>query len=498
MKYLIPSPTSFVAGSSNNKIGSETLTLINPSTLEEIAKVQVSDEDTLCLSIDSAERAQRVWMKKSPADRVQVLEKFSSLVDRDSKYLAWIDSISVGRPIRHTIPEYRNLSRYVRYWSGMLNSGAIHRGDNLSVIPSHLTYTTREPLGIIASIQPWNGPAPSFIEAVSPILACGNAAIIKPSEISPLSALHMAKLFMEAGAPAGLVNVLTGDGSIGEKIIEMESIKGIVFTGSVSTGKKVGALSGAHLKKVVLELGGKSPNIVFPDSDLREAAKSSLWGIFYNSGQVCCAGTRVLVSRSIVREFLRMLAHLAKQIKVGDALDARNHMGPVASHKQFMRVTSYLDFAKSSGISSLYSDGEISKTLPSIGYYVPPTILCDVDIDSPLAQEEIFGPIVSVITFDTDEEAITLANNTKYGLAAKIWTKDLNRMLYLANEIKAGSIWGNSAWISHPALPFGGFKSSGIGSVNGIGSIEAFTQIKTIGIRHSKDPTTLPYWQDIS
>jgi len=498
MKFEIPEAAPFIAGSVHLDNSAELISLINPSTQTEFAKYQATTEAGIDLALNSAIDAQRLWIGLSINERVDVLEKFAALVDRDSDVIAVYDSISVGRPVRHTTNECAHLSSFVRYWAGLLRSGSIQRGDRFSVIPNHLTYTSREALGIVASIQPWNGPSASFIEGVSPILACGNAVLIKPSELSPLSALHMAKLMIEAGAPPGLVNVLPGYGNIGARLIELDPVKGVAFTGSVTTGRLVGELAGKHLKKATLELGGKSPNIVFADANLREAAIGSLWGIFYNTGQLCCAGTRILVERSVAPAFIEELKRLAARIVVGDALDPKTHMGPVASAKQFATINSFIEIAKSNSALFECGGGEDWQSLPKNGFFISPTVLSNVSADSPLVQEEIFGPVVSIIIFDNDDEALALANNTKYGLAAKIWTTNVNRMLSLAEKIEAGSIWGNSAWIGHPALPFGGFKSSGIGSTNGIGSIEAFTQHKTVAIRHSQAIEDLPQWADIS
>ncbi len=487
----------FIAGSQFWDESAEIIALINPSTGKEFTKYQATTDAGLDLAISSALEAQHAWMKYPLNDRVNVLEKFANFVDRDSDILANYDSISVGRPIRHTSQECSSLSDIIRFWAALLRSGAIQRGDRFSVIPGHLTFTSREPLGIVVSIQPWNGPSASFIEGVSPIIACGNSALVKPSELSPLAALHMAQLIMQAGAPSGLVNVLPGYGDVGAKLIELDPVKGVGFTGSVATGRKVGALAGKHLKKVTLELGGKSPNIVFADANLQEAAAGSLWGIFYNTGQLCCAGTRILVERRMIRNFIKELKQKAERIVVGNALDPKTHMGPVASANQWAIVNSFIDIAKSDSIQFECGGYQDQRKLPKEGFFIAPTIISNIGSDSPLVQEEIFGPVVSIIPFDSDEEALKLANDTKYGLAAKIWTSSVTRMLSFAEGIEAGSIWGNSPWIGHPALPFGGFKSSGVGSVNGIGSIESFTQHKSFAIRHSMTSEDLPKWADI-
>lgn len=485
---------SFVAGELLAGRDSESITLINPSTEEALCRYHVAEFDHVELAVDSAVDGQKAWAKMPLYSRVEVMESFAEKVQKDAQLLAYFDSVSVGRPIRHTSIECAQLPEVVKFWSGVMRSGSIGKGERYSVLDNHLTFTSREPLGVVASIQPWNGPAASFIEGVSSIVACGNSVIVKPSEISPLSALHMAKLFLQSGAPKGLVNVLLGRGDIGAELIKAEKVRGIGFTGSVNSGRAVGSLAGQHIKKVVLELGGKSPNIVFSDANMEQAVLGSLWGIFYNTGQLCCAGTRILVERSAIDDFVKAIKPKISRINVGNALDPKTHMGPVASSKQFDTVNSYLELAKRNRANFVCGNGPVPNEAPGAGYFFAPTVLTEVEPDSPIFQEEIFGPVVSVVPFDSVEEAISLANETKYGLAAKIWTRDLQKMLLVSESLQVGSVWGNSPWVGHPVLPFGGFKSSGVGSVNGIGSIEAFTQLKTVAIRYSEDWSSLPRW----
>jgi len=486
---------SFIAGNFVPAENSETITLVDPSTEKELCLYNAAELCQVALAIDSALEGQKSWIKMPLRSRVEILGRFAQLVERDAHLLATFDSKSVGRPIRHTNSECAHLSEFVKFWCGLMRSGSISRGDRYSVIEHHLTFTSREPLGVVASIQPWNGPAASFIEGVSAILACGNSVIVKPSEISPLSALHMAQLFMESGAPKGLVNVLLGRGDIGSELVKADNVHGIGFTGSVNSGRAVGSLAGQYIKKVVLELGGKSPNIVFSDADMEQAVEGSLWGVFYNTGQLCCAGTRILVERSSFDRFVNAIKTKVSKINVGHALDPNTHMGPVASYKQFQTVSSYLNIAKSSRANFVCGNDESSTRIPEAGYFFTPTVLTDVEKESPLFQEEIFGPVVSILPFDTVEEAVELANGTKYGLAAKVWTKELQKMLHVSEHLEVGSVWGNSPWVGHPVLPFGGFKSSGVGSVNGIGSIEAFTQLKTVAIRYDDKWSSFPSWQ---
>lgn len=382
----------FVNGESVTAGKSDFLKLVNPSTREVFCEVAVSSEEAIKSAVDSAAEAQKKWVRLEPPARAEVLERFAVSIENSASELAMLDALSVGRPVKSTTEETRGLAAIPRYWANLMTAGLLGRGDLLPVIPEHLTFTKREPLGVVAVLQPWNGPAASFVEGASAVVSCGNSVVVKPSEISPLSALHLAQLFVQSGGPAGLVNVLPGAGEVGQQLIRQQLVRGVSFTGSVETGRKVAALAGEGLKKVTLELGGKSPNIVFADADLSAAVSGSVWGIFYNSGQVCCAGTRILVQRPIVQEFKERLFDLTSRIRVGNATDSDVQMGPVASEQQFNRVNSYIDMARGEQAELLLGGAQTSSTLEKDGLFVRPTIVANIAADSKILHEEILAP----------------------------------------------------------------------------------------------------------
>jgi acyl-CoA reductase-like NAD-dependent aldehyde dehydrogenase len=381
----------------------------------------------------------------------------------------------------------------MRYWAGMTDKVL---GHEVPVVPGHLSYVKRDPLGVVGVITPWNGPISSFTNRVSAAIACGNAVVVKPSEFSPLSALRMAELATEAGIPAGLINVVTGDGRTGAMLTEHPEVEGVSFTGSVATGRRVAAAAGASLKKTVLELGGKSPSIVFADADLDDALRGSLWGVFHNSGQACVASTRLLVQESIADEFVARVVQRAGRVRVGDPRTDGVHLGPVVSRRQYDLVTSYLRAGRDEGATLAVGGGRPSGHRDGPGFFVEPTVFTNVTSGMRIAQEEIFGPVLSVLTFATEQDAVALANDVEYGLSASIWTSDVGRMLRLAEALRAGTIWGNTARLLHPALPFGGFRSSGVGNASGEGAVEGNTRLKRVSIRYGADTAT-PGWADV-
>jgi acyl-CoA reductase-like NAD-dependent aldehyde dehydrogenase len=380
----------------------------------------------------------------------------------------------------------------IRYWAGHVDRML---GDQIPAVPGHLSYTVREPLGVIGVILPWNGPLGSFCSRVAPALACGNAVVVKPSEWSPQSALRLASLLSEAGAPDGLVNVVPGAGATGAALTAHPGVHGITFTGSVPTGRAIARSAADTFKKVVLEMGGKSPNIVFDDADLDAALKGSVWGIFNNAGQVCVAGTRLLVQTSIASQFLERLQASAERVRVGDPTAATTQMGPLCCQQQFDRVTGYLDVARDEGARVLTGGATPQGTDPH-GLFLQPTILTEIRSEMRVAREEIFGPILSVLTFDDEEHAVALANDTPYGLSANIWTRDNGRMLRMAQRVEAGTIWGNTMRLHHPALAFGGFKQSGLGGAYADGAIEGSTRLRRVSIRFD-DSVRAPGWDDL-
>ena len=470
----------YVAGTRARAGGRETFSLVNPADGQVFAEVAASDEAQVDDAVAAAQVAQRAWWRLAPEKRGELLTRWGELVLREADALAELDTQSMGKPLRETRREAPSIANRIRYWAGMADKIT---GRQLPIAPGHLTFTVREPLGVVGVIVPWNGPMGMFIGRVSVALACGNGVVGKPSEITPLSAIRIAELTAEAGMPEGLVSVVTGDGKIGALLAGHPAIKGLQFTGSVETGRKVATLAAATFKQVVLELGGKAPSIVFRDADLDAVARGTAWGIFSNSGQACVATSRLVVERSIADELLDRLGSVARVLRVGDPYDPETQLGPLASERQFERVRDYLELAKSEATTL------VGGTAHGPGYYVDPTIVVDVDPRGRLGQEEIFGPVLSVFPFDDEEEALELANGVSFGLSANIWTLDVGRMLRIADALNVGTIWGNTARLLHPGLPFGGFKDSGVGNASGEGALEGNTRLKRVSILYGNDTT---------
>ena len=470
----------------------ETRDLVNPANGEHVVTVIESDEVDVDRAVQSAIEAQRVWVSWNPSARVEVLLRWADLVHAHRDELGMLDTTNMGRVLKEAVDDATAAPRMIRYWAGYIERMV---GSQIPAVPGYLSYTVREPLGVIAVIVPWNGPLGSFCSRVAPALACGNAAVVKPSEWSPQSALLLASLLSEAGAPDGLVTVVPGGGSTGAALTAHPGVHGITFTGSVPTGRAIARTAADTFKRVVLEMGGKSPNIIFDDADLDAALRGAIWGIFNNAGQVCVAGTRLLIHAPIADNFVERLRVAAEHVRVGDPTAATTHMGPLCCQQQFDRVATYLDLARDEGARVLTGGGPPPDSHPQ-GLFLQPTILTNVRSDMRVGREEIFGPVVSVFTFDDEEQALALANDTQYGLSANIWTRDNGRMLRMAQRIEAGTIWGNTMRLHHPALPFGGFKESGLGGAYADGAIEGSTRLRRVSIRFD-DSARSPGWDDL-
>jgi acyl-CoA reductase-like NAD-dependent aldehyde dehydrogenase len=395
--------------------------------------------------------------------------------------VAELDVRDVGKVRADAIGELYGAARAARYWSGSVERLV---GYTIPTQPGHLSYTTREPLGVVGVILPWNGPAVMMVARIAPALACGNAVVVKPSEYSPLSAPRIAELGHEAGMPAGLINVIPGDGMTGALLAEHPDVNGVSFTGSVTTGRKVAQAAVGHFAKPLLELGGKAPNIVFPDADLDAAVRGSTWGIFHGAGQICVASSRLLVHDSVADQVVDALARQTRRIRVGDPMSANTHVGPLVSQQQYDRVSGYIDSGREEGATLLVGGGAPADANPA-GFFVEPTVFTAVNAGMKIAKEEIFGPVLSVFTFSTEDEAIELANSLEYGLSANVWTSNIDRALGVAAQIDAGMVWVNSARVMDPSLPFGGTKESGIGNANGLEVLEELTQTKRVSVNYA-------------
>ncbi len=467
--------------------GDGVFTSIDPATEDVLAEVMRSSSDQVDEAVRAAAGAQRTWAALAPEARGRVLWRWNELILETRDELAGLDSLDIGRPIRDARNDPATAARAARYWAGMAEQ---IRGEQLPTAPGHLSYTVREPIGVIGVVLPWNGPMLSLCNRVSPALACGNGVVVKPSEWSPLSAGRLAELGVEAGMPPGLFNVVHGDGRVGAYVVEHPGVGAVSFTGSPATGRAIARAAAG--KTLTLEQGGKSPNVVFADADLDAAVEAAVWGVFANSGQVCCAGTRLLVERSVAAEFVDRVVERAAGLRVGDPRDEQTQLGPVASRMQYDRVRGFLDRAVDGGGRIALGGGRPAGT-GDRGYYVEPTVVCDAPRDADVVRHEIFGPVLTVQTFEREGEAVELANDTAYGLAANIWTENSGRMLRVAAGLEAGTIWGNTSRVMDPALPFGGFKDSGLGNAYGDGGIAGSTRLKRVSVRYEPS-APMPRW----
>jgi aldehyde dehydrogenase (NAD+) len=355
-------------------------------------------------------------------------------------------------------------------------------GETIPVKGNHLTYTLREPVGVVAAIVPWNFPLLLAAWKIAPALACGNTVIVKPASQTPLTALALGEIAIEAGLPAGVLNVLTGPGAeLGQAIVEHPGIDKIAFTGDTSTGKGIMRGAAGTLKRITLELGGKSPNIVFADADIEAAIRGATIGIFYGKGEVCAAGSRLLVDRSIKTEFIDKLAARARKMTAGDPMDPKTRFGALSSKKQLDTVLGYIDSGKREG-ATLVAGGARTDIGTGKGYFVQPTIFTDVRPDMTIAREEIFGPVLASIEFSDVDEAIARANDSGYGLAAGVWTRDIKKAHYVARKLQAGTVWINTYNVYDTAAPFGGYKQSGFGREMSAHALEHYTQVKSVWV----------------
>lgn len=457
----------------------EALDAINPSTGEIIATVAAGGAADVDAAVIAARAAldRPNWSGISPHERTRYLLKIADLVERDAEELAFIESLNNGMPLMHARRSVVNVVDTFRYCAGW--STKIF-GDTNPSAADLFSFTLREPIGVCGQIIPWNAPLVMAAWKIAPALACGNTTILKPAEQTPLSALRLGALILEAGLPEGVVNIVTGFGATaGAAIAEHPDIDKVAFTGSTAIGKRILSQSTGNLKRVTLELGGKSPNIIFADANLDEAIPASAAAFCYHAGQVCMAGTRIFVQEQIYDQVLDALKARLAAIKVGDPFDAETTMGPLISQTQFDRVKSYIDLGEQGGacrhsVQMASRDG---------GFFMAPTLFSDVRNDMRIAREEIFGPVAAVIPFKNENDAVLQGNDTSYGLAAAVWTQDIRRAHRTARALKAGTVWVNTYYAVDSAVPFGGYKQSGIGREMGSHSIEMYTQSKSIFVK---------------
>jgi len=454
----------------------KTFAAINPATEEIIGYAAEGAREDVDAAVVAARQAfeNPNWSGIDPHQRGLYLLKIADLVERHSEELAYIETLNNGTPISFTRGAVADVARVFRYYAGWPTK---LYGETNPSSPSVFNFTLREPLGVCGQIIPWNGPLSMAAWKIAPALACGNTTILKPAEQTPLSAIRLGELILEAGLPPGVVNIVTGFGeTAGAAIAAHPGIDKVAFTGSTDVGKMILRASTGNLKRVTLELGGKSPNVIFADADIEKALNASVGAFCFLSGQVCVAGTRVFVQHAIYEKFAEELTKRAAQFPVGDPFEAQTMMGPLVSREQFDRVRGYFDVGLKDG-AQLKTGG---KRKGDKGFFVEPTVFGAVNNTMRIAREEIFGPVAAVIPFKDEDDAVLQANDTQYGLAAAVWTRDVSRAHRVGRALKAGTVWVNTYMQVDPISPFGGYKQSGIGRELGVHSIDAYTQIKSI------------------
>ena len=471
----------FINGEWRDAAGRQTIDVVNPATEEIIAKVASAEQS----DVDAAAAAARAaldgpWGKLSARERGRLVWKIGERLMERADEIARLETLHNGKPIFESrqieVPAAAECFQYYAGWADKIH------GETVPVKGNFLTYTLREPVGVVAAIVPWNFPLLLTSWKVAPALACGNTVIIKPASQTPLTALALAEVAQEAGLPPGVLNVITGPGSkVGQMIVEHPGIDKIAFTGDTSTGKGIMKGSADTLKRITLELGGKSPNIVFPDADLDAALRGATTGIFYGKGEVCAAGSRLLVDKSIKNEFLEKVAARAKKMAPGDPMDPKTRLGAISSKKQLENDLRYIELAKKEG-AHLVAGGSRADIGTGKGYFLQPTVFDGVTPEMTIAREEIFGPVLAAIEFGDVDEAIARANDSNYGLAAAVWTKDIKKAHYVARKLQAGTVWINTYNVYDTAAPFGGYKQSGFGREMSMHALEHYTQVKSVWV----------------
>ncbi len=447
----------------------ETLRVIEPATEQLIEEVPSGGPEAIDAAVDAARRAFPAWRAVAPADRARLLRRIADLVDEHREELARLEARNAGKPIADARGEMGMVADVFRYYAGAPERP---NGETIPVAGGQ-AFTVREPLGVVGLITPWNFPLAIAAWKMGPALAAGNTLVLKPAELTPLTALRFERLALEAGLPPGVVNVVAGPGeTAGARLVEHPGVAKIAFTGSTAVGTTIAARAAATLKRVTLELGGKSANVVFADADVEAAAAAAPAAVFGNAGQDCCARSRILVERPVLGDFLAALEPAVAAVRVGDPLDEATQMGPLISAAHRERVASYVGDDAPVAIRGRAPDGP--------GFWFAPAVLCPVDPDDRAAREEIFGPVACVIPFDGEAEAVALANDTTYGLSGSIWTRDGARALRVARAIDTGVLSINSNTSVRVSTPFGGVKRSGYGRELGPRALEAYSEVKSI------------------
>lgn len=471
----------YMAGDQVDAASGEHFESFNPFTGMPWALIPRGGAEDVERAVAAAKAAFQMWRKVTPTERGHLLRRLGDLIARDADKLAATEVRDNGKLIAEMGMQLKYVPQWYYYFGGLADKveGAVIPIDK----PDTFNFTRKEPLGVVGCITPWNSPLMLAAWKLAPALAAGNTVVLKPSEFTSASALEFAELFKEAGFPDGVINVVTGFGKeAGEALINHPDVAKIAFTGGEATGRHVYKSAADTFKKVSLELGGKSPNIVFDDADLDNAVKGAISGIFAATGQTCIAGSRLLVHDKIHNEFVDKVVAMAETARMGDPMSVETQVGPVTTHPQYEKVLGYLDVAKGEGAECVLGGAKAERPECGDGWFVEPTIFTNVKNDMRIAQEEVFGPVLSVIPFKDEEEAIAIGNDVAYGLAAGVWTQNIRRALVMSEELQAGTVWVNTYRAVSYMSPFGGYKKSGLGRESGQEAINEYLQTKSVWI----------------
>src|SRR5881296_1320980 len=460
----------------------KTTSILDPSNNQPIAEVERGNKDDARAAVDAARQALQSadWREIDPSKRGRMLYKMANLVRENSDELAKLETLNVGKPLRESKGDVAWAARTFEYFAGLADK---IEGETIPVPPKRLNYTLREPLGVTVHIVPWNYPVALASRSLAPALAAGNTVVMKPSELTPLTALKLGELAVKAGVPKGVVNVVTGSGvEVGAHLVSDKDVDGIIFTGSDETGKQVMGAAARNVTHVVMELGGKNPHIIFADADLPRAVKAVKDGIFTNAGQMCWAGSRAFIHESIYEGFVRELVDKTAAMRIGPGLEDSTEMGPVASKSRQNIVLGYVKDGTEEGAKLLHGGKKPKDPRLDKGNFVEPTIFENVTGEMKIGSDEIFGPVLSITRFKTTDEAVTMANETDYGLYGGIWTSNLKTAHDVASRLEVGGVAINEYLVTFPQTPFGGYKDSGIGHENGIRALEYYTRTKNVSV----------------
>ena len=475
---VIETQRSYIAGKYFSNASGETFETRHPGNDKIICQIETAGQSEVDQAVGAAKEAFESWSSTRSAERGTILRRAAGILRKRNKELAALETLDTGKPISETsVVDVISGAEVIEYFAGVAQS--IH-GKHVDLPPEAFALIRREPLGVCAGIGAWNYPIQIAMWKSGPALACGNTMVFKPAEQTPLTALKLAEIYTEAGLPPGVFNVVQGAANTGMSLVQHPDVAKVTLTGSVETGKIVMAQAAQDLKKVTLELGGKSPIIIFGDANLNNALNATLVGNFYSSGQVCSNGTRVFVHESICDELIDKLSERTKAIRVGDPFDPKTQLGPLVTREHYEKVLGYVNDAKRSSANHVCGGEVLTGEGLLNGYYITPAIFSDCQDDMAFVRDEVFGPLMSVLTFHSEDEVVARANNTQFGLAGAVFTQDFNRAHRVANRLQAGSVWINDYNVTPAEVPFGGYKQSGLGRENGLQAIEHYTQVKTV------------------